>query len=1320
MTGEPVKSCRLELVDVSDKVVAESPVELDGYTYLPASFNSLVSNKKANLSIRAVYNDGRNIRSSRTVSLNRWYSPQAVSEDFDAGDFQYAELLSDRSAYKPGETMKFKVILYEGRYEYKASPAGKTVTVVLSDMDDKEIGRKYLSVNEFGSAAGEFDLKDIEKGGRFRLCAYDGAQNSLGAKSVIIDEFVLPSYELVWDKSDCFYLPGETIKVSGTVKAYSGHNLSGAKAEYVVKRYWNEYARGTVAIGDNGKFEVNFEGSDDNWAYYNIEVKIVDSTGETLEFSNTAYSGMEIPLGIELANSTEGRCSLGVTDHMAASLLGAGTAKVKISVSDGEDKQLTHPSLKIEYKLRNGTKVLASGKAVPGETVEIDMSGMPSGQYEFCAEAKARGPQGEYSSTEYLNIIKVADEDTALSFDSEAFFKEIRSDDIALQVGATNGPTWAVVELYGSGDILLEQKMVKLSGEKGKPGSLVTIRFPYKDSYPSSVRLRVFWFKNAGSRNYSMYVNNEEKRSFLPLEFTRFLDTTAPGHEYTFSVRTDAGVECAATIYDVSTETVMPNRWSRVIAPGKPWPTVSYEEACGTNDSGYFFSTKGMGRMVMKSSANTINMEMEVAEEESISFDRAVPVAYGMADDAAYGDDAVPVREDFASTVAWEPFLRSDRNGVIDFTFRTTDKLSRYYVQLFAHDKDMRTNVLCSEMTITLPVKVSVVEPQNLYEGDRYVVRVGVANSCDKKVGGKLNVRFVEGDDYRDGRTISSKSIRLNVPARGNASSSVELKSVGDISRLGMLISFDADDKQLGSDAVFVTVPVSAPVQTITEAHSAVLHPDDDRTELENMLRSMFVNSDGLDAGMREISIRQMLGEALPGSIEPESDNVLALTDALYARYLLSKLTGEQFDNAEIESGIRACRNSDGGFAWFEGMKSSSVVTAVVLERFAAMGRKFDGSEAAVRYLDLAQFGSSRLPYWCGGITNAKYMYVRAMYADVPFSTKGLDADMLKDFRKYAREYLVPSEGRGLEGRILDKARRLLTLRILMSSSAGEALARSWSVASVARLASSLKADTESLYEYAVGHKCGGMYYPNAVMPFRGLLESELYAHSLLCDLLATTERSDIANGIRLWMMIQKETQQWDSDPAFIQALNSVFQGGEEVLATKVMALTATVELPFSGIRAAGNGFTVERKYYVSHEEGEWKELQEGDVLAVGDAVRADYRIWNEENRSFVRLSVPRPACLRPEDQLSGRYGWWLSPLRADGWYVFSPQGYHCVKSDRTEYWFDSYPEEHTTISESFFVTQEGTFQSAVPEIESLYAPHYRANAAGELPMKAE
>ena len=304
----------------------------------------------------------------------------------------------------------------------------------------------------------------------------------------------------------------------------------------------------------------------------------------------------------------------------------------------------------------------------------------------------------------------------------------------------------------------------------------------------------------------------------------------------------------------------------------------------------------------------------------------------------------------------------------------------------------------------------------------------------------------------------------------------------------------------------------------------------------------------------------------------------------------------------------------------------------------------------------------------------------------------------------------MPGAKRGLNGQVFAKARRMKTLRALVENERGASLARAWGISLFAsgRLRKSLEKDVESLLQYAEPHRSGGIYYPNAVMPWRGLLESELYAHSLICDLLTDCGHNEVAEGIRLWIMVQKETQQWESDPAYIQALGSVLRGTEATLQTKVLALSATTTLPFEQIKAAGNGFTVSRSY-----TREGQPLKDGDVLHVGDKVVATYRIWNEENRSFVRLTAPRPAALRPVNQLSGRYGWFARPISITGWVSFSPQGYRSVLADRTEFWFDSYPEENTSFTEEFFVTQEGTFQSPAPVIESLYAPHYRANDDG-------
>ncbi|MEE3465384.1 MAG: hypothetical protein VZQ48_01390, partial [Candidatus Cryptobacteroides sp.] len=416
---------------------------------------------------------------------------------------------------------------------------------------------------------------------------------------------------------------------------------------------------------------------------------------------------------------------------------------------------------------------------------------------------------------------------------------------------------------------------------------------------------------------------------------------------------------------------------------------------------------------------------------------------------------------------------------------------------------------------------------------------------------------------------------------------------------------------------------------------------------------------------------------------------------------------------------ILSCRNEDGGFGWFEGMHSSPAITAVMLERMAKLrDRGFEVPEmtSAVKYLDTVQFGTER-PYWCGGLSDAQYLHVRALYANVPFQVKAVsetDKKRFKTFTKWAKDYLTPGkkDGRGLQGRILEKSRRLLTLRNLLEREGGIALAQAWGVSlgTRAKLEKSMQADLLSLVEYAVAHPSGGYYYPNAVMPWRGLLESEAYAHALLCDLLAKAGESAIADGIRLWLMLQKETQHWDTEPAYIDAITSILDGSPAVLNTRVLALSGTYRAPFKDIKAAGNGFKLERKFY---KEGTDVELKPGDPVAVGDKIVVTYKVWNGENRSFVKLTAGREASLQPVQQLSGHVGYgFIRPLRSGFVWGFVPQGYRNVKASLTEYYFDSYPEENTELTETFYVQQAGRFQAPVVEIESLYAPHYRANSA--------
>ena len=708
----------------------------------------------------------------------------------------------------------------------------------------------------------------------------------------------------------------------------------------------------------------------------------------------------------------------------------------------------------------------------------------------------------------------------------------------------------------------------------------------------------------------------------------------------------------------------------------------------------------------------------------------------------------VAVRSDFSSSLAFEPFLRSGADGRMFMKFRTSDKLSTFIVQVWAHTKEMRNACVRREVVVTVPVKVALVEPKYLYKGDKYVLRATVSNSSDKSVAGVAALHTYSSKDYEGSKPFASKTRGVTVPAGGSVAVEFEVDPK-DHDELGLKVVF-ADNAKTFSDGVFVSLPVREARQTLTEAHSAVLTAGADRDALVRRLESEFTGTTSKGAEVKEVDIRRMVLDALPSKVEPTGKDVLSLTEALYVRKVAASLGAkvevEMSDEALVER-IKACLNAGGGFGWFEGFRSSPIVTAVVLERFAKMrdaGLDYGGIEcdSSVKWLDSNQFLRSGVsPRWCGRLSMEEYAYVRSMYSSVPFDvsaqTRNEKSDYsrnFKDFRKEVKDYLLPSakDGRGLDGQILAKTRRIKTLANLVGNDGGLALASSWGVrfSAASRMNQSIAADVQSLLEYAVPHVSGGWYYPNAVMPFRGLLASEAYAHSMLCDLLSsehvgsaevTSSTEDvtarqIADGIRLWLMLQKETQKWDVDPAFVDAVNSVLSGSADILATKVVSLTKTYTVPFSRIVAAGNGFSIERHFYKKVDGGNGKdgrlEIFPGMKLKVGDRITAEYRIWSQENRSFIRLTAPREAALRPVDQLSGAYGWRLNPLSVAGAWSITPQGYRDVKSDRTEYWFDVYPEEKTTVAEDFYITQEGTFSAPVVTIESLYAPHYRANAS--------
>lgn len=1336
-TGKPLDKVDVIIYKGDRKAAEAKDVKLDGFTPLPSDLVTVMDGNGCYVVCRCTGDDGY-VRSSRKkyVSGSSGHDRRQTSAD-------HAVVMLDRSAFRPGDTLKFKAVVYESLSDgtMRVASSGKKVSARLVDYQGNVLSEKSIETNEFGSVAGEFMLDGIRRNGYHSLSVRYG-NRLLGDAVLTIDEFVLPTFDLTFDKQDKALLPGDTVVVSGKLKSCSGHPLSSADVEAEVTLGRKVVVKRKLNVAADGSFSLSFSDvSDENTYSYETEVRVTDITGETKSFHSRQYVLRKPVVTAELQNPATGTFCISSDRSNRRNLLSDGVASVVMAAMYPYGDVCR--GLPLKYTLLKKGEVLLKGEALSGEAVDIEFTGLASGLYKLVVELSLTDSKGrKVGGMTDLTIVKVRDTDTSLDADFENVFRVVSEDAPELQIGAGRGAVWAVVELFGDRGRRLKSDVLYL----GK-GKMRTLKYDYKPEYPDVLVMNVLYFRESGCHTYTHVWKRQHRSHELPLKFVRFEDMSAPGTLCSVALAAEPGAEVSASVFDVATEQVRKNVWREAVGTGPQAFHVPMSCVAGVDGNGVAMLGKylyefdydfdgleadvvGYGAAVRaKSAVNYVSVE---GEEES----EAMPFQLVGSDPA----DEVVIREDFSTTLAFKPFLRPSDDGIVNLDFKTSDKVSTFAVLVFAHDKSMNNKVIRREMLVTLPVTVSVARPQYLYEGDRYVLKASLSNNTSEDVSGVVTLEGTAEGSYD-----------VTVPSGSSVPVSFEVEVPSGVDKMDLRVVFS--NGRCG-DGVLVSVPVYPAAQKLEEAHSAVLLSGMSEDEVIDVLRERFVNVSSVGAGYSSVSVMDMLREALPLTVEAKGRDAVSLSEAMYVNLLAVGLRTAEGESARdyvdaamaAASKMLSCANADGGFGWFEGMKSSPVVTSVVLERYAGLRDRGlldavsdelgedalnDFSEAVVKavgYLDSVRFSEPDRPVWYGSISLWQYLDVRTMYVGVPFdeaaARKAAGSQKYEEFRKAVKTHLVPKKDEGwTDGAVLSKVRMIRILHALEASEQGKALAESWGVASAGKIRRSMRNELESLKEYAVEHPSGGIYYPNAVLPFRGLLESEAYAHSVICDLYRDLASDDVrggglavlADGIRLWIMLQKETQKWESDPGFVEAMASVYDGSDAVKGTKVIVLSKRYAKPFNQIKAVGNGFKVTVEHYLEDvSEGEahvLRKISDGDVLHVGDRIVARYSVWSEENRSFVRLSVPRPACLRPEQQLSGWYGGFFRPL-SYSFISVSPYAYREVKDARTLYWIDVFPEDNSTIEESFYVTQEGRFASPVAEIESLYAPHYRANDA--------
>lgn len=104
----------------------------------------------------------------------------------------------------------------------------------------------------------------------------------------------------------------------------------------------------------------------------------------------------------------------------------------------------------------------------------------------------------------------------------------------------------------------------------------------------------------------------------------------------------------------------------------------------------------------------------------------------------ASGNELVAIRENFAETAFFLPFLRTDENGNIEFEYTVPESLTRWKMLGIAHTQDLSTGTFEKKLETKKPLMLVPNLPRFLYEGDTVYLSAKIVNQTESQLVAKV------------------------------------------------------------------------------------------------------------------------------------------------------------------------------------------------------------------------------------------------------------------------------------------------------------------------------------------------------------------------------------------------------------------------------------------------------------------------------------------------------------------------------------------------------------------------------------------------------
>ena len=865
------------------------------------------------------------------------------------------QLFTDRSIYRPGQTVYVSGLAYEMEKDSTRVLADKKYTVSLYDANNNETGKVEVRTNGFGSFSGQFVLPSPCLTGYFSLRAAD---TSVSFK---VEEYKRPTFDVTFEPVKVEYQVGDSIEVVGMAKTFASAPVQNARVHYNISRsyawVWRFMGRGSArwegeAMTDaDGKFSVpvHFEIDSDRresplWYYtYNIQADVTDGAGETQQ------ANLSLPLG-----STSMVLNM---DNLPDNLVKEKKLEIKLTAMNlsGEpvDTPVTYQVVEMEEQKdgqeKEGRKVLTGTVEANKSFVPEAIYALPSGNYRL--KLSAKDTQGrECTASKNFLLFSLNDKRPPFVI-TDWFYQDGLEFDAAspatVYIGSSEKNVYLLYDVF-AGNKRLESKRIELSD------SVVSFRFPYKKEYGDGILVSMAFVKDGRLYSHNARIMKPAPEKKLQLKWTTFRDKLRPGQQEEWKLTvlypdgSPAEAEMLATMYDASLDKIysahkldfgvdfhyvvpltywntsyMRNAYLYVDFPLKRLRAVPLEyseliiPSTGRMEAmvvGYGGSPRatlaGALKIRGRSAANAVmNQEAVtdmVLQEEMVETSAQEKVEMGSSEELAETGD-IQIRENFAETAFFYPQLRTNEKGEVSISFVLPESLTRWKFMGLAHTRNVDYGKIEATATASKEFMLQPNMPRFVRVGDKANIAASLMNLSDKGVKGTVRMELFNPETEK---VFYSQKQKFDVKGgeTGHVNFTFEVSDKYAVMACRMVADGDTF-----SDGEQRYIPVLTDKQWVTETVPLNVNGEGAHTfSLENLF-----NKHSKTASEQRLTVEFTAHpawyavQALPVVAHPQNEDALSWATAYYAHSLAAYIVKENprikqvFDSWKAQGGTK-------------------------------------------------------------------------------------------------------------------------------------------------------------------------------------------------------------------------------------------------------------------------------------------------------------------------------------------------------------------------------------------------------------------------------